>query len=252
MRNVLYLILGLLLIGLVVLPWWFIQTPVEAELGLAQQYYEQALQAGTPFGQEEGLNGALRELFSLDESGNGLIEENLSHSFRSLHDTPWAIYYTYKALNYEPRNVNMQKFLNDELKKLNLPEEKFMPFQIGRSEGFALLFVLLMALFLLMTLWIWKGQRLALWLAYPCAALAGSLTLFLLYWAYFAPLEGVLVRPTLLYREPQAGSGWVMEQPLPAGLKVEALDERNEGRWLKIREPEGKVGYVQQKSIRLL
>lgn len=221
--------------------------------------FQHAVTATTIYERKENLNLALQEL--LNAPSDASVYRNTAKVFQLLGETPWAIYYTYKAMKLEPRNHQLEEELDKGIAVASLPERvKENPFGplirwhqiLSQGEKFQLLFVGLVALFILTSVWIWQGSKVLripiLLLGLLCALMASSL----LYSRYGEPLEGILVAPAALYREPDAKALLVKDSPLPAGLKLEVLDERDEGRWLKVKTDQGEYGYVRYQPIRLI
>lgn len=221
--------------------------------------FQAALEAKTIIARKEGLNRALEQLLEANETA--AVFRNLSNTFYLLGEAPWGIYYDYKALQLEPRNEQIQKQIDRMAEELKLPvkskENPFAPLigwhqLLSVGEKFQLFLVGLLGLFVTLSLKIWRDWR---WL-WPLIAIFAVLSAFLggslLYTRYGAPIEGILVKPAALYREPNRDALLVNEEPLKAGLKLEILDEREAGEWLKIKTDRGEYGYINYKAVRLL
>lgn len=224
-----------------------------------EKAFQAAVSANAIFDRKENLNIALQELLSASPKTS--VYKNSAKVFYLLGNTPWGIYYLYQALKLEPRNTALQDELDKWIAEAALPpRKKANPFGplirwhqiLSQGEKFQVLFAGLITLFLIASFWIWKEGKVLriplLFLGLLCAMMAGSL----LYDRYGASLEGVLIKPAALYREPDAKALLVKDSPLPAGLKLEVLGERDEGRWLKVKTEQGEYGYVGFEAMRLL
>ncbi len=69
---------------------------------------------------------------------------------------------------------------------------------------------------------------------------------------YLTPIEGILIAPTGLYRDANWQQPQLLSMPLLEGIKVNVLDIKDEGKWLKIETPTGVVGYIPSSSIRII
>lgn len=93
------------------------------------------------------------------------------------------------------------------------------------------------------------------WIRKLAVASAFLLLIFLsnfLFYYYFTPLEGILIKTTGLYRAPDLNQAQLTNQPLLEGSKVEILQMTADGNWLKIANSTGVVGYIPTTSLRSL
>lgn len=182
---------------------------------------------------EEALGGT--------EAGNGRFYEALGQAFATLEQNPEAIWAYQKAVYLNPWNRSARESLQSLQHKLGLPPD--VPFSMPLPflyEGFALFFVLFLAL------WRWKGPRVIF------ASLSGCLLLAIAFEVWIAPLEGVLIRSTYLYQSRALDAPLVAQSPLVSGLRVEVLDTDEEGKWLKVKDGSGNIGFISYKVIRII
>lgn len=226
---------------------------------IGQEAYVSALQVKTLYERKGDLNQSLKEL--LEAHPSAATFQNTANAFALLGEPAWGIYYLYRALKLEPRNAAIESQLDQLINAAQLPprvkENPFGPLIrwhqiLSTGEKFILLLLCLVILFLIASLWIWRPIRLLMPLIITLGAVATLLSGSLLYGRYGAPLEGVLVKAAALYREPDAKAHLVQDNPLPAGLKLEVLEEKEEGQWLKVKTSAGEYGYVSYKAIRLI
>jgi hypothetical protein len=76
--------------------------------------------------------------------------------------------------------------------------------------------------------------------------------LSLTYSYYVSPLEAVMMRPSALYRDAGEQYAKALDQPISSGLKVLVLDERGEGKWVKIQTSQGNIGFVPSDALKIL
>lgn len=67
---------------------------------------------------------------------------------------------------------------------------------------------------------------------------------------YLIPLEGVLIAPTGIYREPDFQHSQIQSDPLQKGEKITILSQS--GGWLKIQYRDKIVGYIPVQNARLI
>lgn len=216
----------------------------------------------------EAFNKALTLYLELEEKnkdalafGNGSLYYNIGNTYFQLGEYPWAILYYYRALQLEPRDIKTLRNLQITQSKLTLtpPEppswiSRFIGLQtyLSLPEKLQGVFHLGVALLMLASAYLWRPFR---WLKHamiivmlPLLFLLGSIG----YTQYFAPIEGVLVQPSVLYRDAGKQYAVVSNQPLLAGEKVFVVEERQNGAWLKILTDDGTVGFLPYDPIRLI
>lgn len=193
--------------------------------------------------------------------GNGKLYYDIANTYYQLGEYPWSVLNYYRALALMPRNGETHSNLAAALEKLNLspPEANstfhnlfFLHYYLSLPERLQGFFVT--GLFFLFFISAYIGWRKA-WIKYGIF-LSGILCLtFLLsvgYTRYLEPAQGVLVKSTSLYRDAGTQYAKVIPKPLPSGMKVEVLDTRENGQWLKIVSPNGVLGYVPMEAIRII
>lgn len=214
---------------------------------------------------KEGFNTALKIWMELEREwqpydGNGEIYYNIANANYQLAEYPWAIYYYYRALALNPRNVDASSNLKIAQEKLSLlssqENQNHQPFLFHRLfslperlVGFAL-FTFGTLAFASCLVWFPGKMLKALFAASSFASL-----LFLascLYSRYVEPIEAVLIHPAVLYRDAGTQYAKVKDEPLQAGLKVEVLEVDGNGVWLKVRLADGIFGFLSGDAVRLI
>lgn len=195
--------------------------------------------------------------------GNGKLYFDIANSYYQLGEYPFAVYYFERALALNPTSEEIRNNLSLALKKLNLKPQRegkesvfqqvfFFHYLLSLPTRLTLFFIFSLATIILLSIFIWKRGR---WL-HLLIALTGMATfLFLtsvLYTRYIAPIEGIIVQASVIYRDAGEQYAKVTDKPIQPGLKVEILDKRQGGRWLKILTPEGTLGYVKQEAVRII
>lgn len=215
---------------------------------------------------KQSFNKAL-ELYSKLEDryhptmGNGKLYYNIANTFFQLEAYPWAILNDYRALALNPRDGRARDNLRRSQAKLNLPaDEASTPFRpviffhtdLSIPERIQLFSALAALSFAAFSLYIWREGRLWRSAGIGLGLLAAVLLFSLGYSHYIAPIEGVLIRSTQLYRDAGKQYAPVSEEPTPSGLKLEVLDKADFNRWLKVRTPSGTVGFIPAETLRLI
>lgn len=170
-------------------------------------------------------------------SKNALIGSILTQ----LQEFPLAIYYYKKALKLDPQNAQLQKLVNELYPLVGLKIEESQVF-IPRYLVHVFLIIFLASIAM-------KAPRWIPFLLFIPLAFFGALYLKDI---YFSPIQGVIIRSSMLYQAPDAQAQLVSSLPIPSGLTVTVLDAKDGGLWLKIRTDEGVMGYLKEEAIRVL
>lgn len=232
----------------------------------ADQFYRTGETAKTVDERKKAFNQALERYSELEqkyqpEFGNGKLYYNIANTYFQLDDLPQSIYYYTRALELSPRDPAARRNLAQAQYKLKLPVAPPPTLSwksiasasfLSLPERLNLFFWTILLLFVLASFYIWNRSR---WLK-PLIGIvaAGSLVMLssLIYSRYIAPQEAVLIHPSNLYRDAGTQYAKVMPEPLQAGLKVEVVNVRESGSWLKILTSDGSLGYVPVDAIKLL
>lgn len=185
--------------------------------------------------------------------GNGKLYYNIGNTYFQLEAYPRAVLYYLRAEALMPRDKRVERNLQLARGKLALPQTEVegvgFPIVMSLPERLQLFAAAALTALCLLSAWLWTDQR---WFrngAIVVLALTTVLSLTLAYTRYLAPLEGVLVQASDLYRD----AGWqyakVGEDPLPAGSEVELLGRDPSGKWFKILTAQGAIGYVPQEAL---
>lgn len=186
--------------------------------------------------------------------GNGKLYYNIGNTYFQLEAYPWAVLYYLRAEALMPRDKRVERNLQLARSKLSLPQAEaggqVLPLALSLPERLQLFAAAALTALLLLSAWLWTDRRGFRNGALVVLVLAAMLSLTLAYTRYFAPLEGVLVQGSDLYRDAGRQYAKVGEEPLPAGSEVELLGSDPSGKWFKILTPQGAIGYVPQEALR--
>ncbi|MGA8165062.1 MAG: hypothetical protein WB791_08585 [Waddliaceae bacterium] len=238
----------------------------EYQLKEAYREYVKGEKAGTAGERRAAFNRALSLYTDLEREpppafGNGKLYYNIANSYFQLGQYPWAVYYYYRALALMPRNDKVVHNLSVALNKLDLRagEEQLIfsrifPFHhyLSLPERLQVFFGLGLLTLVLGSLYLWSRRSWLRKTAILTAVLTGVMLLSLGYSHYIAPIEGVIIRSTALYRDAGEQYAKVRDAPILSGSRVEVLDVLREGRWLKVMTEKGDLGYIPHDSIRIL
>lgn len=228
----------------------------------AQNLYRAAEEAVTVNERKELFNQALEKYLVLEKAyqpvfGNGKLFYNIGNTYYQLEEYPLSILYFERAKKLNPRNLRIQENLSIAQNKIQLPNDPFSPsfydFSFfSLSEKLFFLGVLALILTLMGSLWIWKQKKMIASLSLPFIFLFLLIGVSVMYTAYISPVYGILIKATSLYRDAGEQYAPIAEKPFPPGSKAEVLDQKNEGRWLKVRMQDKTIGYTSLDTIRLI
>lgn len=238
----------------------------DAMLKEAYESYVAGEKASTVEERQRLFNRSLEIYSALEDRyhpamGNGKLYYNMGNNFYQLEAYPWAVLDLYRAKALRPRDEKVQASLNNTLKKLNQPSEPegdvirktfFSPFVLSIPEKIQWFCALVAAGFAAFSLYVWT--RKPVWKGFGIffACLVAILMANLSYAYYLAPIEGVVIRSSLLYRDAGKQYAPVSEDPVPSGQKIEILAATNDGQWLKIQTSDEVVGFIPGENLRLI
>ena len=235
-------------------------TTVDSQLTKAYTSYTEGERDTTNAGRKGAFNNSLQLYSELEKSysptfGNGKLYFNIANSFFQLEQYPWAIYYYNEAQNLRPRDSRVVQNLQIAQKKQGIPvdkKESSFPFRLSLPEKLQLFFISSLLTFGLASIQIWSYGQFWRKLAFGFGGIAFLLFLNLMYVQYVEPLQGILVDSASLHRDAGEQYAKVSEKPLSSGIKIEVLDTKEHGEWLKIQTPDGQIGFVQKNAIRII
>lgn len=259
--NPFYIIGGIICVFLLSLLYFLVQNLPEEQLQKAFDSYVSGENAVTVVQRQENFNRALSIYTDLEKSyapdyGNGKLYYNIANAYFQLENYPQALLYYYRALKLAPNDSKMQQNLATALQQLKLPkaepEFSYITWNIALPKRLQLFFASALLLLFFLSAYLWLELAWLKNLAILCGVGALLLLLSVGYSRYLSPIEAVMMRSTAMYRDAGTQYAKVSEEPVLSGSKVVVLDVLQEGRWLKIKTPDGKFGYVQQEAIRLI
>lgn len=261
-----FIFVGMVLVAFLLFLAWYVSKPAAHPLQQARKSYEEAVKASNIIQRNIYLNQALSTYISLENQyhpirGNGKLYHNMGEIFFDLQQYPWAALYFYQARALMPRNEAIEQKLQKTLKELNLVSHVqdsifkrvfFFHYYLSLPERLQILGAATLLLFVLVSLYIWKYYSFLKSVIAAVILLWGLFFSSVIYTKYFEPLEGALIQASMLYRGANSSSALVTPKPIMEGDKVEVLDVLDEGKWLKIRTSDEKLGFIEASTIRLI
>lgn len=232
----------------------------------AYETYVEGEKAKTIAERKTDFNKALGLYMKLDvmynpEFGTGKLFYDIANSYFQVEEYPWAILYYNRSLKLMPRNERVAHNLAVALQKAGIQSSSFVTIydqafyfhnKFALPERLRLFFIFGIILLVLISLSIWNPSR-KLKIPIIIAALCcGAMLISVAYTRYFAPIDAIVIEATPLYKDAGTQYATVSELPVMPGNKVQVLDIRYNGEWLKVLDPSGNLGYVLNKTIRII
>lgn len=238
----------------------------EEALSKADSQYRKGEMAATIAERQKSFNEALDLYLSLENEynpkfGTGRLYFNIANTYFQLDEIPRALLFYERANALRPRDHRVQRNMDIARKKLGIPpKDDVAPFEkvfffhnyLSLPERLQLFFGLSLLCFILASVFLWTKRLLYYRLAVGTSIVVLLMMLSLGYTHYFSSVEGILIRSIDLRRDAGNQYAKVGGEPISAGTKVEILDIRPDGQWLKVLAPNGDLGYVPQESIGLI
>lgn len=229
----------------------------------AQMSYISAERTKVISERQEGFNRSLEFFLELEKKyeptfGNGKLYFDIGNNFFQLEEYPQALLYYYRAQLLRPSDEKVKTHIELAQKKLGLSAPSkaaafdwlfYFHNHYSLPERLQFLAILIIVTFLLVSLCLWFSNRFLYGSTMAVGALAALMTLSISYSYLFSPLEGVVIKSTLLYRDAGTQYAKVKPDPLAAGLKVQLHDVALGGKWVKIETDDGTVGYLPQEAL---
>lgn len=230
----------------------------EEKLEEAQKSYQEGINATTYQERKQAFNQALSFYHTLEKENpqSGDLDQALGDTYFQLGDYPWAVLYYVKALKKNKIHPTLSSQLEQASKNLGLKPSDDKSNQINRwfspfSQHFNILYTVILITFLSGSYLIWRPHSFALQCTIGFAILLSLLITQTIFYHYFTPIEGVLIKSTGLYHGPDWNQPQLTYEPLLSGSKVQILEITKDGNWLKINET-GNVGYIPTDHLRLI
>ncbi|MCB1114597.1 MAG: hypothetical protein KDK62_07565 [Chlamydiia bacterium] len=193
---------------------------------------------------EEALNENMAPYLKAEREGSADSSpfwSALGNGYQGLGKKPKAVWAYQKALKGNPWNKDTQAKLKTLQKELKVPFD--LPVLPPES-----LFYQVFAVSLLLALFI----RRFFWVRMASFAVSILVLVWLGVQIWFLPAHGIIMSESDLTQLPTPFSPKVSEAPLLPGLKVKVLSYEEEGTWLKIQDPSGKIGFVPFNVIKVI
>lgn len=232
----------------------------------AQEAYRGGEQAKTIPERTKAFNHSLEILLDLEKQyspafGNGKLYFDLGNNFFQLEEYPHALLYYYRSELLRPRDEKVSTHIALTQKKLGISSAEnstpfewlfFFHYRLSLPERLQVFFALSLLFFLLISCFLWVSRRWLYLSAITVAVISLPVILSLAYSFALAPLEAVVVKSSLLYRDAGLYYAKVTQEPLLSGLKVKVLEVTVAGKWLKVKTNEGTTGYLPEESVRII
>lgn len=205
------------------------------------------------------FNKALKH-YSMVSPKTAQLYFNIGNCYAQLDQGPIAIWYYQKAKALNPRNPKIEDNLHKALVKAQIKPSSmkqvlsrlffFHTFLLSHEKEFILCFFSL-ALFILGSLFIWLNHSFlkttAKILLLPLLALAVSLGID----RFQFSSKAILVQPSLLRCDAGKQYGGISDEIELAGQTVRIIEFSKDEKWVKIKTPNKKVGYVLKEKVRV-
>jgi tetratricopeptide (TPR) repeat protein len=246
--------------------YFFTSLSAEDTLQQAYESYVAGGNADNLFQRQTAFNRALA-LYKqveqeLHESNKiGPLYYNIANTFYQLGDFPRAIWYYERALTFMPHDARIQTLMDQAREKLDAPpyvsQQTWVDVILGLRifsifERLYLFFIFGLITLILISIFIWYRIPIFKIFFSLTSAIALYFLISALYTNYFSPVEGVLISSTGLYREAGSQELVFSDRVLIRGTKVKVLEIQENGKWLKIKTPDGQLGFVPFEVIRII
>ncbi|KAF3361950.1 hypothetical protein PHSC3_001508 [Chlamydiales bacterium STE3] len=239
---------------------FFFDENAEQLLNQVDQAVTAAYNEKIPAVKQEKYNQALTQLGLLEKKyspsfGNGKLYYNLANAYYELGEYPWALFYYQKSLQLRPYDESVKKNLEIAKKQMSLENDPkpqsfasllfltFLPLPL-RLQWFTLLCILFFAFW---SFYLWLPSFYVKVGCYTALSMMLLALLSLGYSYYFAPIEGIVVHASYLYRTADQKG-----ELLQSGSQVVILEVLDEGSWLKVITSQGSLGYLPSHSLKML
>lgn len=232
----------------------------------AEQSYYKGESAKSIGERKQSFNSSLSAFLDLEQDynpqfGNGKLFYNIGNTYFQLEQYPLSILYFLKAQSLMPREDSIQNNLAVANEKLGLEAKSevsafskilFIHYLFSLPERLQLLSLAIFLSLVLVSNYLWLKFSWFLKAAYLMLFLSLLLFLSVSYTRFLAPINAVIIKPTDLFLD--AGSQYtrVGNKPLPAGSQVEIIGSKTNGKWFKVRTPNGDPGFIPQESFRVV
>ncbi len=227
----------------------------------AYQSYQTGVAAQTVEGKEQSFNRALRLYLQLEgEPGDGKLYYNIANTYFQLEQYGWAILYYLRAQQLMPRDDRIQFHLALAQAQQGIaiePPQKwkqrlfFWHYELSQAERIQAFIAFGIVVLLFASIVVWSPNTYAKRFAGIVTFAWMILLVSLLYFQYWAPVEGVMVKAFGLYHGPAEDYALVNDEPFIPGTQVR-IERTAEDGWLRVTAPDGKSGYVPSDVIRII
>lgn len=232
----------------------------------AEKSYQDGETAKTIAARKQAFNTTLDVYLDLEQSyhpqfGTGKLFYNIGNTYFQLEEYPHAILYFLKAKALMPREDAVQQNLRAAQEKLGLekaPEVNafsnvfFFHHHLSLPERLQILFSLTLLTTIIASAYLWLNNQWIIRSLYVVLLLTTCFLLSVAYTRYFTPIDAVMIKSSDLYLDAGTQYAKVGNKPLAAGTQVEVIGLEVNGKWFKVRSPNGNPGYIPQETFRII
>lgn len=190
------------------------------------------------------------DAFSLSKQQQGDLWLNIAEIYLQIGADADALAYLLRAEKIFPEDASLKQEIDGAFERIGASRMKVRSAHSPRWEQ--LLFPLSLATFLLLSFWIWSNVHFWFHVACLVGVVPLGIFLFLLYHAYFAPIQGIVIRPTNVYANQNRLKGPITIDPLSPGDVVEILSVSLKEKQAAILFRNGKWGVVPLETVRVI
>lgn len=206
---------------------------------------------------KEALNHALYLYLQVaGASPSPFLFRVIGDCYFQLGEYAWATLYYEKSLVLDGQDTLAVVHLEQAQKKLGISsgndKNRFDHRLSELARQKSVLYAGFVIAFLSLSLSVWQSRPFFRKIAFSCSFLFFLLLVNFAGFYYSSPLEGIVVTPTGFYRGPNEAEPQLSSIPLFAGSKVNLLQMTPDGKWLKIENGPGMIGYIPTLSVRII
>ncbi|MGM0439994.1 MAG: tetratricopeptide repeat protein [Chlamydiota bacterium] len=231
-------------------------TPLAASSPLEEGYraYKAAEENSSPAIRRQNFESALQLYLDAQKKypRHEALLYNIANCYYHLQEYPSAILYYYRALKLNPRNFKAANNLKISQKQagLNPPNHKiasvvlFFHYYLSLSECLGILLISAISFFLWQSISLWRDKKIFKTLRNTSFILIVIFSTSALTSLYFAPLQGIILKPTTLHQEASNDYTPLNYKPLLGGEKITIVSNNSEGLWFQVFTHDGQKGFI--------
>jgi hypothetical protein len=252
----------LIILFILIAAWINTTEPIQNQLLMANQFYQDGINAATLLDQQKAFNQSLKHYLSLEKlhSDSPLLDQAIAENLFQLQEYSWSIYYSYKALKNSADDTDIHKRILKAQKKLGIPSGVYFStqdnwlslnqsFKLG--DRYQLFFWLMLLTFTLISFTLLFSHPFFIFLRNIFFALSSALLFNLIFSYFIIPNEAIVIHTSPLYRSSLLDLQTQLPFVVKEGEKIRVLDVQKGSQAIKI-ESAGGIGYMLISSIVIL